>query len=81
MRCTHAPCPTVCQAASPSSFSPVATILSAPSGNGFFRASTSFTGSVSHCSTASVDVRMTGMALGWIAPTSALASVVRNPNS
>ena len=65
----------------PSSFSPFATILSSASGNGRCNFSASGICPSSHRSTSPGDVRMTGIALGWIGATIALASVVRKPNN
>ena len=60
-----------------SSFTPRATIRSDPSGSG--RCSfTSSGGAVIQVSTSSGVVRITGIALGWMAPTTAFGSVVRN---
>jgi hypothetical protein len=59
---------------------PRATILSIPSGRGrcSFRASS--VGAVIQVSTSARVVRIAGIAFGWIAPTSAFGSVVRNAN-
>src|SRR5258705_11244250 len=61
-----------------SSLTPRATIRSAPSGSGrcSFRASSE--GAVIQVSTSAGVVRITGIAFGWMAPTSAFGSVVRN---
>ena len=61
-----------------SSLTPRATIRSDPSGSGrcSFRASSG--GAVIQVSTSSGVVRITGIAFGWMAPTSAFGSVVRN---
>ena len=61
-----------------SSFTPRATIRSVPSGSGrcSFRASSG--GAFIQVSTSFGVVRITGIALGWMAPTSAFGSVVRN---
>ena len=61
-----------------SSLTPRATIRSVPSGSGrcSFRASSGE--AVIQDSTSSGVVRITGIALGWMAPTSAFGSVVRN---
>ena len=61
-----------------SSFTPRATIRSDPSGSGrcSFRASSG--DAVIQVSTSSRVVSTTGIAFGWIAPTSAFGSVVRN---
>jgi hypothetical protein len=56
----------------PSSFVPRAAIMSEPSGNARCNLSASSTGAVIHISISSGVVRMTGIALGWIARTSAL---------
>src|SRR5207237_8646676 len=60
-----------------SSLTPRATILSDPSESGRCSFKTSFGGAVIQVSTSSDVVRITGIALGWMAPTSALGSVVR----
>ena len=59
-----------------SSLTPRATIGSAPSGSGRCSLSASCAGAVIQVSTSS-GVRITGIALGWMAPTSAFGSVVR----
>ena len=66
------------QCVQPSSLTPGATIRSDPPGSGRcgFRASSG--GAVIQISTSSSVVRTTGIALGWMAPTSAFGSVVRN---
>ena len=64
-----------------SSFSPLATMSSIPSGNGRCGFSASTVSPSSQRSNSSVVVMITGMALGWMGATTALASVVRNPNS
>src|SRR6202022_1918792 len=61
-----------------SSFTPRATIRSDPSGNGRCSFSAASGGAVIQVSTSSGVVRITGIALGWMAPTSAFGSVVRN---
>src|ERR1700730_10812119 len=68
----------VCPAGS--SLAPRATIRSDPSGSGrcSFRASSG--GAVIQVSTSSGVVRITGIAFGWMAPTSAFGSVVRDAN-
>jgi len=64
-----------------SSLSPFVTIRNTSSANGRCSASASPVSAASHWSTSAAVVRMTGMALGWIGATIALASVVRKPNS
>jgi hypothetical protein len=66
----------VCPAGS--SLTPRATILSDPSESGRCSFKTSSGGAVIQASTSSGVVRITGIAFGWIAPTSAFGSVVRN---
>ena len=61
-----------------SSLTPRATIRSAPSGSGRCSFSASSAGAVIQVSTSSGVVRITGIAFGWMAPTSAFGSVVRN---
>jgi hypothetical protein len=61
----------------PSCFLPRATIRNASPSSGLWSARASFAGAVSHCSTSSRLVRITGMALGWIGATTAFGSVVR----
>jgi hypothetical protein len=61
-----------------SSLTPRATIRSAPSGSGRCSLRASSGDEVIQVSTSSGVVRITGIALGWIAPTSAFGSVVRN---
>src|SRR5450755_1785612 len=61
-----------------SSLTPRATILSTPSGGGRCSLRASSGGAVIHVSTSSGVVRITGIAFGWTAPTSAFGSVVRN---
>src|ERR1700722_1805265 len=51
-----------------------------PSGNGRCSLSASTVSPASQRSNSSVVVRITGMALGWMGATMALAVVVRNPN-
>src|SRR5260370_14450221 len=65
-------------AAPGSSFSPVATIRSAPSGRGHCSALASSHGARSQTSCFSGVVRITGIALGCTFPTSAFGSHVRN---
>jgi hypothetical protein len=60
-----------------SSLTPRATIQSVPSGSGRCSFKTSSGGAVIQVSTSSGVVRITGIALGWMAPTSAFGSVVR----
>ena len=60
-----------------SSLTPRATILSDPSESGRCSFKTSSGGAVIQVSTSSDVVRITGIALGWMVPTSALGSVVR----
>jgi hypothetical protein len=64
-----------------SSLTPRATILSAPSGSGRCSFSASSGDAIIQISTSSAVVRITGIAFGWTAPTSALGSVVRNAYS
>ena len=64
-----------------SALSPLATIRSASSDKGRCSASASGVSPESHRSPSAGDVRMTGMAFGWIGATIALASVVRKPKS
>jgi hypothetical protein len=64
----------VCPAGS--SLTPRATIPSAPSGSGRCSFRVSSGGAVIQVSTSSGVVRITGIAFGWIAPTSAFGSVV-----
>jgi hypothetical protein len=67
-------------AASPeSSFSPRSTRRSEPSGNGRCKALASSHGASSQVSHSPGFVRITGIALGWTAATSALGAEVRNP--
>jgi len=66
----------VCPAGS--SLTPRATILSDPSESGRCSFKTSSGGAVIQLSTSSGFVRITGIALGWMVPTSAFGSVVRN---
>src|ERR1700732_339846 len=62
----------------PSSFlSPLATILSELSGSGLCSLSASSAGAFIQTSISSRAVRTTGIAFGWIAPTSLFGSVVR----
>jgi hypothetical protein len=61
-----------------SSLTPRATIRSAPSGSGRCSLRTSSGGDVIQVSISSGVVRMTGIAFGWMAATSAFGSVVRN---
>ena len=61
-----------------SSLTPRATILSVPSGSGLCSIKASSDGPVIQVSTSSGVVRITGIAFGWMAPTSAFGSVVRN---
>jgi hypothetical protein len=61
-----------------SSFTPRATIRSDPSGNGRCSVRASSGGAVIQVSTSSGVVRITGIAFGWTAPTSAFGSVVWN---
>ncbi len=69
------------QPATPSSFSPSATILSASSRRGRCNVRASIASASSQWSTSSGVVRIAGIALGWIGATTALASVVKKPNS
>jgi hypothetical protein len=63
----------------PSSFlSPLATIFSELSGSGLGSLSASSAGAFIQTSISSRAVRTTGIAFGWIAPTSLFGSVVRN---
>ncbi len=55
-------------------------MVRAPYGRGRWSSQTSDHGAVSQASSSSASVRMTGIVLGWTAPTSALALVVRNAN-
>src|SRR5207302_4767373 len=71
----HDVCPTG------SSLTPRATILSDPSESGRCNFKTSSGGAVIQVSTSSGVVRITGIAFGWTAPTSAFGSVVRNANT
>src|SRR5258708_10424963 len=61
-----------------SSLTPRATIWSDRSGSGRCSFRTSSGGAVIQVSTSSGVVRITGIAFGWMAPTSAFGSVVRN---
>src|ERR1700682_993832 len=61
-----------------SSLTPRATIRSDPSGSGRCSFKASSGGAVIQASTSSGIVRITGIAFGWMAPTSAFGSVVRN---
>src|SRR6185437_4015572 len=61
-----------------SSLAPRATILSDPSDSGRCSFKTSSGGAVIQVSTSSGVVKITGIAFGWMAPTSTLGSVVRN---
>ena len=69
-----------CYSGSASSFSPRATMRSVPSGSGRCSAFASAQGAVSHVSHSGASVRITGIALGWTAPTSAFGAEVRSPN-
>lgn len=55
------------------------TIFRVPSGKGRCNLSISSSGAVIHISTSSGVVRITGIASGWIAPTTSFASVVKKP--
>lgn len=61
-------------------FEPRATTISAPSGNGRCSASASTGSAVNHVSISADVVRITGIAFGWITPTSAFGSQVRKAN-
>lgn len=61
----------------PSSFSPRVTIASEAPRKGRYNFKASSTGNVSQVSISVSFLKMTGVAFGWIAPTSALASVVK----
>ena len=74
------PCRGNCHQASPSILRPRATIRSMPSGKGRWSARASVTEAVIQVSISSGSVRTTGIALGWMAPTSAFGSVVRKAN-
>jgi hypothetical protein len=65
----------------PSSFSPVATIFSEPSGKGRCSFKASSASAVIQVSISVSVVRMTGIALGWMAPTSVFGSQVKKPNN
>jgi hypothetical protein len=68
-------------AAIPSSFSPLATILSASSGNGRWSSRALGASAASQRSTSAGVIRITGIAFGWIGAMVALASVVRKAKS
>ena len=61
----------------PSFLCPRATIFSASSGSGRCNFNASPTGAVIQSAISSSVVRMTGMAFGWIGPTTASGSVVK----
>src|SRR3984957_4571063 len=63
--------------AAPSSLTPRATILSVPSGSGRCNFMASSDGAVIQVSPSAGVVRITGIAFGWMVPTSAFGSVVR----
>ena len=67
--------------ANQSSSPPCATRRNVPSGNGRCSLQASFQGADSHASTSPGTVKIAGIALGGIAPTSRFGSVVRNANS
>lgn len=60
---------------------PRATTASAPSGSGSCRAHTSLQGARIHTSISSGQVKITGMAFGWIDATASFGSAVRKPNT
>jgi hypothetical protein len=59
---------------------PRATILSVPSRSGRYSFKASSDDPVIQVSTSADVVRITGIAFGWMAPTSEFGSVVRNAN-